>query len=128
MNYAQVAKQYQQVNLNSAVASASPHKLISLLLDGFFERVIQAKAAMNLNNTAVKGERISKAMDILTGLRAALDFEQGGEISENLDNLYEYAQRQLMQANLSNNPELLDDAVNTLKPVQEAWRDIAPAV
>lgn len=127
MNYAKVAKQYQQVNLNSAVASASPHKLISLLLDGFFERVIQAKAAMNANNIAAKGERIAKALDILTGLRAALDFEQGGEIAQNLDDLYEFAQRQLTQANLKNQPELLDEAVATLKPVQEAWRDIGSA-
>jgi len=53
-----------------------------------------------------------------------LDFKQGGEISDNLASLYEYAIHLLFQANLNNTEKELDEALQILLPLRSAWGQI----
>ncbi|GAL06892.1 flagellar biosynthesis protein FliS [Photobacterium aphoticum] len=53
------------MSVDSQLTSASPHRVISMLMAGAIERLIQGKAAMEQGNIAVKGERIGKALDIV---------------------------------------------------------------
>ena len=85
MNGAIALKQYQQMGAHGGVMDASPHKLIQMLLDGALSRILSAKSALKQNEVAKKGEQIGSAISIIEGLRASLDFNQGGEISKNLD-------------------------------------------
>ena len=57
---------------------------------------------MNNKKIAEKGQHISWAISIIGGLRDSLDMEKGGEISINLDSLYEYCCATLLEANLKN--------------------------
>ena len=93
---------YSTVDLESAVNSASPVQLIVLLYDGAIGALATAKGHMQEMQFAEKGRLISKATDIIEGLRAVLDFERGGEISNNLNALYEYMKHRLTLANLKN--------------------------
>lgn len=127
MNYHQALNEYQRVNVHSAVEDASPHKLIGLLLQGFNTRVAEAKVAMANGKTEIKGEKISKALDILSGLRAALNFEQGQEIAQKLDDLYEYMTRQLVAANAQNDVEKCDEVMALMATIESAWSEIAEA-
>jgi flagellar protein FliS len=68
---------------------------------------------------------LSKAVAILEeGLRSSLDKEVGGELAENLDALYEYCSNTLIEANLSNQPDKLDEVVKLLAPIRDAWETI----
>ena len=51
---------YKKVSVDSQLQSASPHKVILMLLNGAIERLVQAKAAMQMGNVALKGERLGK--------------------------------------------------------------------
>lgn len=124
MNGIIALKQYQQMGAHGAVMDATPHRLIQMLLDGAISRILTAKGHMERNNIADKGEQISKALAIVEGLRNSLDFEQGGEIAQNLDNLYEYVSNILFKANRDNNVELLDEAGNLLTQIKGAWDQI----
>jgi flagellar protein FliS len=119
-------KQYQQIDVQASVTEASPHALIHLLLKGGLERIAKAKYCMTCGDTQ-KGTIISQAISILDGLRNALNMEVGGEISENLDNLYEYCQRRLLKANLSNDMAVLDEVSSLLREIMSAWDAISPA-
>ncbi|MCP4409092.1 MAG: flagellar export chaperone FliS [Gammaproteobacteria bacterium] len=120
-NYANGAlAQYQQIGAQAAVAGASPHALIHLLLQGGLERIAKAKGFM-LHGDVQKGGLISQAISIVDGLRNALDLKVGGEIAENLDNLYDYCQRRLLQANLDNDPAILDEVSSLLQEIRGAW-------
>jgi flagellar protein FliS len=126
MNGVTALKQYQQMGAHSGVMDASPHRLIQMLLDGALARILSAKASLRQNNTAKKGEQIGSAISIIEGLKASLDFNQGGDISKNLDALYEYINHTLLQANIKNDELLLDEAGKLLSQIKMGWDAIDP--
>jgi len=122
----QGASAYAKVGVETGVASASPHKLIVMLYDGAIVAVSTALQSMKSGNVAEKGKYISKAILIIdSGLRASLNKDAGGEIALNLDSLYEYMSTKLLQANLNNQPELLEEVYGLLLELKKAWDAIA---
>lgn len=125
MNAFSAMQQYQSVNNQAQAASADPHRLIQMLMEGGLTRLAQARGAMEREQTALKGELISKAIGIVGGLRQGLDLEKGGEIAVNLDRLYDYMTRRLMQANVENDPAILEEVSSLLREVKDGWDAIA---
>ena len=115
------AMQYQQVAQTSEVESASPHKIIQLLMQGAIDRIHLAKGHMINNNIEMKGICISVSISIVDGLKASLDEEVGGEIAKNLSQLYDYMMARLVEANLNNQPDILDEVINLIKTIKEGW-------
>ncbi len=118
---------YQQVNYVSGVTDADPHRLVQMLLEGALGKIAIVKGLMQRKEVARKGEIIGQAMSIVTGLRASLNKEAGGEVAENLDNLYDYIECQMLQANIKNDPQLLDEVAALLKEIKSGWDAISPA-
>lgn len=115
---------YKKVSVDSQLQSASPHKVILMLLNGAIERLVQAKAAMQMGNVALKGERLGKAIEIIANLEACLSEDEGLDIAQNLKQIYEYMQSQLLKANANNNPELIDEVIGLLTEIKSAWEAI----
>lgn len=116
---------YGRSALETEVLVATPHKLVLMLLDGALQAIRRAKIAMEAGQVADKGMLIGKAISIVDeGLRLALDHEKGGDIAANLDQLYEYCTRQLFQANINNDPALLDQVCALLGEIRDAWVQI----
>jgi flagellar secretion chaperone FliS len=118
-------KEYSKVNLQTGIEGASPHRLIQMLIDGALAKLAQAKGHMKVNSISQKGEDISMAISIIGGLRDSLDHEQGGSIATNLDNLYEYMSRKLMESNINNDVSLIDEVHGLLMEIKVAWDTIA---
>ncbi|MDO8845565.1 MAG: flagellar export chaperone FliS [Methylicorpusculum sp.] len=108
----------------SEIDGASPHRLIQMLYEGGLQKIAVAKGAIQRNEIATKGENISRAIAILGGLRSSLDLSQG-DIAVNLDNLYEYMERRLLEANIKNDEEILDEVSSLLRDVKSAWDAIS---
>lgn len=125
MNAMTAMRQYQSVNTQAQAIEADPHRLIQMLFEGGLTRLAQARGAMEREQTALKGELLSKAIGIVGGLRQALDLEKGGEIAENLDRLYEYMTTRLMEANLKNDPAIVEEVSELLREVKTGWDAIA---
>ena len=119
---------YHRVQIDSQIdGGATPHRLVSMLFDGYFEAIAQAKGAIADRNIEAKGKAISKAAAIVEeGLRASLDLRGGGKIAHDLNELYLYVARKLTWANLKSDVAALDECASLIKPVQEAWNTIAP--
>ncbi|MBK8754207.1 MAG: flagellar export chaperone FliS [Candidatus Competibacteraceae bacterium] len=120
-NIPNALRQYQQVNTQTGVAFASPHRLIQMLMEGALERIAVAKGCIQRQDIIAKGEQIGKAIDIIGGLREGLNPDAGGEIATNLDAVYDYMQRQLLEANRCSDIALLDEVADLLRPIKEAW-------
>ncbi|WP_111496543.1 flagellar export chaperone FliS [Marinobacter bohaiensis] len=119
---------YQRVNTQTSITDADPHKLIQLLYNGALERINMAKARMQANDIAGKGQLISKAIEIIGGLRGFLNFEQGGELAERLESLYEYMERTLFEANRHNDVAKLDEVSSLLRQIKDGWDGIREEV
>ncbi len=115
---------YQQVSTASGIDSATPHRLIQMLLDGALERIATAKGHLQRGETARKGEQIGKAISIVDGLRISLD-PAAGEISQNLEDLYEYVGRRLLKVHVTDDVAILDEVAGLLREIKSAWDVLA---
>ena len=125
----QFASAYHQVGVQTMVASASAHGLVTLLFDGFMAAVYRAKGALHEGDIAAKGQAIGHAVRIIDeGLKAALDLKAGGKLAADLSDLYAYVCLRLIQANLNNDEAALDECAALLSPLREAWQAIGARV
>ena len=117
---------YSNVDSYTGVTDADPHQLVQMLLDGALGKIAIVKGLMVREDIAKKGEVIGQAVSIVGGLRSSLDLSAGGELAANLDDLYEYIERRLLQANLKNDVTILDEVSTLLHEIKTAWESIPP--
>lgn len=114
-------KEYQA----NSVGTADQKQLIIMLYEGVLRFVTAAEANMASFKTFDKANaNILRAQDIFTELMVSLNLEQGGEIAQNLFNLYAYAKTQLLEANVQKKPELLKPVKKIASDLLEAWKQI----
>lgn len=116
---------YRNVQVETGVMSADPHRLVSMLFEGAMGAIARAQGAMQRGDIAAKGQAIGQAVSIIEeGLRGALDMDRGGEVSKALDELYACVVYRLTLANAKNDVAPLRECVELLTPVQDAWDSI----
>ena len=116
---------YRDVDINTRNASQDQYELVLMMFDGVLESVTRAKGAIVNTEIETKVSEISRAIRILQeGLRTSLDLDNGGELAKNLASLYDYCVARLTQANALNSVELLDEVINLIKSVADAWRQM----
>jgi len=113
--------QYKQTQ----ITTANQGKLIVMLYDGAIKFLTIALDNMSPKSYDVVNNNIIKAQDIITELLLSLNMDEGGEISQNLFNLYMYFKRQLLEANMKKDPEILKQVLKLLKELREAWDQIS---
>jgi len=121
MNAIAAMRQYQQVSVHSGIMDASPHRLVQMLMEGALEKIALAKGYMTNNEIARKGENIGKAIAIVGGLQSSLNHDSGGEISVNLNRLYDYMSTRLVIANLHNDASILDEVTGLMVDIKMGW-------
>jgi flagellar protein FliS len=122
--YTKGAKEYSQVSLHTEVMEADPHKLIQLLLEGALTRLAMSKNFIEQGNYEAKNEKIGRTVDIICALQESLDHEKGGEVSKNLERLYDYMSRRLFDANRLNDTDIVNEVMGLLLEVKSGWEGI----
>lgn len=118
---------YTAVSLESQINGATPHQLIVLLYDGAINAMRRAEIYFQSGNIARRGEMLSRAINIIdNGLRAGLDHDKGGEIASELESLYEYISRTLLEANLNKSGENLPHLIALMTEMSETWQSVSP--
>jgi flagellar protein FliS len=121
------AESYARVGLETSVNSASPYELVALLFQGARRAIRMGRVHMQNGNIPLKGKSISHAIAIVGGgLQQGLNLEQGGDLAERLNALYDYMTRRLLEANLKNDPALLDEIDGLLATIEDGWNGIKP--
>jgi len=109
-----------------SVGSAAPQQLVLMLFDGARAALAAAKGHLKRREIAAKGIAISKAISIIDGgLKASLDLTVGGDLAQNLHDLYTYMSRRLFYANLKNDLSALEEVAKLLEDLGGAWEKIA---
>lgn len=122
--YNKGANQYRQVGMTSEVEGADPHRLIQMLMEGALTRMSQAKNMIEEKNYEGKAKLLGRVMDIIATLQSSLDHDNGGEISSNLERLYDYMNRRLLEASSANDVSMVDEVMKLLLEVKSGWDGI----
>jgi flagellar protein FliS len=124
-----IARLYQVVQVDTAVAGASPHRLIDMLFEEFIASCTRARGAIRARDVQEKGRAIGRAVRIVEeGLRGGLNMKDGGELARTLQDLYAYVAVRLTQANLHSDEAAVAECVSLIQPIHDAWRAIGPHV
>ena len=116
---------YHSVGVESLANSGNPHQLVVMLFNGARAAVAAARGHLQRQDIPAKGAAISKAIDIIDGgLKASLDLNVGGEMAQNLSDLYIYMGQRLLQANIKNDAKALDEVAQLLQQLGGAWESI----
>ena len=106
------------------VTTASKEKILLMLYEGAIRFTKQAQSAMRDNKVAEKGKFVGKATAILSELMATLDFKVGGDLAQDLENLYVFMIDKLIEANINNDPKSLEVVEELLRTLHAAWKDV----
>jgi flagellar protein FliS len=118
---------YQQTAAHGGVAAADPHGLILMLMNGALERIAKARGCILNKSYVEKAQLIHRAVAIVDELRNSLNLKAGGDIANNLDQLYDYMCRKLLQATVENNVTVLDEVSKLLQGIRDTWEQIPKA-
>lgn len=121
MSYSDAYGDYHSVNLDAQTARASPVELVLLLTDGLLDELARARGHIVGKRYEQKALSIDKCVEIINGLSSSLDFEQGGDVVENLARLYDFCAARLHGAGIKMDPAMLDEVVEILNTIRQGW-------
>lgn len=113
---------------NTQVETADRGKLLLMLYDGAIKFSKAAKRAMEEENYEAVNNKLNRVQAIIAELHSTLDMEQGGEIAENLELLYDYMNRRLIKANVDKELAPLEEVLRMLQELRETWQQAAEKV
>ncbi len=119
---------YQSVSVHGGIANADPHGLVLMLMDAAVERMTTARGCMERGDIVRKAKLLHSCISIIAELRGCLDMTRGGTIAQNLSDLYEYMMRQLLRANVDNQPAPIAEVLSLIAEIRSAWVAIGPEV
>ncbi len=118
--YAAAPQAYKQ----SSIMTASPEQLVVMLYDGARRFLTQAAFAMRERQVGRAGERLQRAEAIVHELLSTLDMSQG-EVAERLQAIYVFCLRLLSEARLEQDAAKVEQVIELLAELREAWAEIA---
>ena len=125
------AAQYHAVRSHGQVADASPARLVQVMFEHILSNLAIAQGCMErirdnvpYADVVAKGKAIGKAVRLIGQLDASLNMEQGGQIAENLHNLYLYMLGRLTTANLHNDAQIAIEVSNLVRKIKTGWDQI----
>jgi len=99
--------------------------LVVRAYDKIIELLNEAAEKMENKDYEAKGQILSRAIDIITELMAALNFKEGQQIAIGLHKVYLFALNHIMEANKNNDSKALRQIANIFNDINEAWREVA---
>ena len=112
--YNKYIKQYQTSN----ITTATPEKLMIMLLDGAVQFLQKAKIAINEKNLQERATNIESARKIIRELMRTIDLENGNTVSKSLFRLYNRMAMKLIKANVAKNIVLVDEVIEDLTNIR----------
>ncbi len=108
-----------------ALDGASAVDLVVALYDGIIRFLYSAGAAVDRGDAAARRTAVKRALDIIIHLQARLRMDVGGKPAQALSEFYASIFAQILQASQSASRQKFEHAIECVKNVREAWRQVA---
>jgi flagellar protein FliS len=122
MNYAQ--RSARNAYQGNALATASPARLLVMLVERLVLDTERGQEALAAGRRDEMNKHLMHAQEIVTELQSTLDADAMPGGQEMLA-LYDYLQRQLVQANVAGDASAAAEAVRFAREVCDTWRQAA---
>ncbi|HNX32921.1 MAG TPA: flagellar export chaperone FliS [Holophaga sp.] len=110
--------------LAQRVQGASPELLVAMLLEGGQRFLNLAVNAMKARDLPSQARYVNRVADIILALRERLNFEEGGELVENLVRIYDWWTDVLFDASMKAEPERLQMISNQMGSMRASWEEL----
>ncbi|GGI66188.1 hypothetical protein GCM10011482_18420 [Enterococcus alcedinis] len=110
--------------LKNQVMSASPNKLIEMLMEAGIKNIRLGVLALEMKQVVKAGEYFIKAQDIVSELRYSINSEIESEIPDQLIQLYDFMYNQLVIGNVDQDIQVLQDVQKMLTELLETWKEL----
>lgn len=118
--YAQSADTY----LVQRVMSASPEQQAALLMEGAQRFLGKAIQAIEKKEHVEMGRCLSRATEIITESMLRLNYEDGGELVENLTKIYDWWTREIFEASNAKDTARLTMVSTHMGEIRQAWEQL----
>lgn len=112
---------YAQYN-NSKILTASPAELTLMLYDGSIKFCNIAIDAVERKDAAKAHTNIVKMENIIDYLRKTLDMNYS--VAQDFERMYVYLEKQLVEANMKKDKEILEEINSHLHAIRDTWKEI----
>jgi flagellar secretion chaperone FliS len=105
------------------IQTADQGTLILMCYDGTVNFLRKAKKAIEENNIEARSTFLNKAQNVIWELSNSLNFDAGA-IAHNLEAIYNYMIRRIIDADYHNTAEPIDEVIHHLQELRESWEKI----
>lgn len=116
-----LANPYQQYQQN-AVQSSDPGQLTMMLLDGTVKFLILSINSLEQNNLNGVHNNLVRSQEIISYLNETLDHSY--ELSKNLSAIYDFMNRQLVDANIKKDLKTIQEVLYLAKDLRDTWQQV----
>ena len=106
------------------ILTASPARLVTMLYEKAIICLRQAVKAIEVGDVKARWAANVRAVEIIEHLSMTLDTEKGGQFATDLERLYPFMIRHLINVDVHNDPEPALEVIALLVPMHEAWRSL----
>jgi flagellar protein FliS len=131
MNYSNITQAYQNAERQALEETNDPHLIIMTMLDALVKSMqifVDNIDLKNGGNAEMKSKHFSRAISIIYALQSSLDFEKGGDIANNLFQLYEYGRVKLIEDLGKGVANSTPQAIEVLASIRDAWEEMGKQV
>ncbi|MFZ7112559.1 MAG: flagellar export chaperone FliS [Desulfatiglandales bacterium] len=121
MSYGRALGKYDRIR----VETAGKMDLVVLCYEKTIQFLDKARTYYQEEKFDQKQDMLNRALGIISELNAALDYDKGGKIAENLETIYNYVTRRLIQGDLQRDLTAFDESMRLMKDLKGAWVSIA---
>ncbi len=107
------------------VMTATPAKLVFMLYEKAIATLREACNAIDNDEFEARWRANNRAIEIVSHLWSTLDFDRGGNISKNLDELFPYVITRLAEVDVNNDRAPAEEVIGLLEPLRDSWRELA---
>lgn len=105
------------------VTTASRETILLMMYEGAIRFLKQGMEALQKENYSEMSKVLTRTQEIISELRATLNFEVGGELAVNLEKLYLFITQKLIQGNLEKSLGPLGEALQVLENLHSTWQE-----
>ncbi|MBO8415114.1 MAG: flagellar export chaperone FliS [Proteobacteria bacterium] len=122
--YGRNLRAYRNTSVSAEIAVADPYVITKMLYQGIFERLAQAKGAIERGDLAAKAQKLASATAIIENLKNTLDFKRNAAIAQNFSDIYDYMLERIADAAVQISTTPIDQALQIFMPIKQAWDSI----